>query len=91
MIQHVKAIYEGGILRPLEPLDLEEQAVVSLLIDAKSRGGDRSEGIRSDSAPEDRTLFDVFDEAGLIGCVHGAPADLSTNPRHMEGFGGRAQ
>jgi hypothetical protein len=26
---------------------------------------------------------------GLLGCVEG-PADLSTNPAHMEGFGQRA-
>ncbi len=36
------------------------------------------------------TAFDVASRAGLIGCVKGAPrspTDLSTNPRHMEGFG----
>jgi hypothetical protein len=27
---------------------------------------------------------------GLVGCVEG-PADLSTNPAHMEGFGQRAK
>jgi hypothetical protein len=36
------------------------------------------------------TAFDVADRAGLIGCIKGAPrspTDLSTNPKHMEGFG----
>jgi hypothetical protein len=38
----------------------------------------------------EETAFDVLDRAGLIGCLEGAPrspTDLSTNPRHMEGFG----
>jgi hypothetical protein len=36
------------------------------------------------------TAFDVASRAGLIGCIKGAPrspTDLSTNPKHMEGFG----
>ena len=38
----------------------------------------------------EETAFDLLDRAGLIGCLEGAPrspTDLSTNPRHMEGFG----
>ena len=38
-----------------------------------------------------RTLFDFFNEAGLIGCVDDAPSDLSTNSLHMEGFGSTAK
>lgn len=34
MIQHIKAIYDHGVLRPLEPLDLDDQAVVSLSVEA---------------------------------------------------------
>jgi hypothetical protein len=36
------------------------------------------------------TAFDVASRAGLIGCINGtprSPTDLSTNPKHMEGFG----
>ena len=36
------------------------------------------------------TAFDLANRAGLIGCIAGAarsPKDLSTNPKHMEGFG----
>jgi len=40
---------------------------------------------------ETRPAFELAEEAGLIGCVgRGAkslPKDLSTNPRHFEGFG----
>jgi hypothetical protein len=38
----------------------------------------------------DETVFDVMERAGLIGCLKGMPRtpnDLSTNPKHMEGFG----
>jgi hypothetical protein len=36
------------------------------------------------------TVFDLLDQAGLIGCIKGkpgSPTDLATNPEHMEGFG----
>jgi len=33
------------------------------------------------------TLYDRARGAGLIGCLKGAPSDLSTNPKYMEGFG----
>ena len=42
---------------------------------------------------EARAAYDLAKEAGLIGCIGrgpGTPAkDLSTNPRHFEGFGKR--
>jgi predicted DNA-binding antitoxin AbrB/MazE fold protein len=30
MTQHIQAIYENGLLRPLAPLDLEENSVVEI-------------------------------------------------------------
>jgi metal-responsive CopG/Arc/MetJ family transcriptional regulator len=33
------------------------------------------------------SAYALADAAGLIGCVRRAPKDLSTNPRHLEGFG----
>ncbi len=33
---------------------------------------------------DDKSLFEVFQAAGLIVCVKDAPSDLSTNPKHME-------
>jgi hypothetical protein len=38
-----------------------------------------------DRSPE-KTLYDVLAERGILGCFDG-PTDLSTNPKHMEGFG----
>jgi predicted transcriptional regulator len=37
--------------------------------------------------PRKPTAFDAFKTAGLIGDAKGLPADLSTNPKYMEGFG----
>jgi metal-responsive CopG/Arc/MetJ family transcriptional regulator len=34
-----------------------------------------------------RSAYELAEKAGLIGCVRGAPKDLSTNRRHLEGFG----
>ena len=79
MTRHVNAIYENGVFKPLEPLDLPDRELVSLSIEKLPAG--------EPSSSEEPTLFEVLDEVGLIGCVTGAPADLSTNPKHMEGFG----
>ena len=38
-----------------------------------------------------RPAYELAEESGLIGCIGRGPKspakDLSTNPRHMEGFG----
>jgi len=34
-----------------------------------------------------QSAFEMAKQAGLIGRLKGAPKDLSTNPRHMRGFG----
>jgi len=36
-----------------------------------------------------RSAYELAEAAGLIGCVRRAPKGLSTNPRHLEGFGKR--
>ncbi len=35
------------------------------------------------------SAYELAEAAGLIGCVRRAPKDLSTNQRHLEGFGQR--
>jgi hypothetical protein len=37
------------------------------------------------SAP--RTVYEAFAQSGYLGAACGLPADLSTNPVHLEGFG----
>jgi predicted DNA-binding protein len=34
------------------------------------------------------TAYEYAKKAGLIGAVQGATRDLSTNPKHFDGFGG---
>jgi len=80
MIQHIEAIYDHGVLKPLGILDLQDQEVVSLSVEKRSETG-------MDSNGAGMTLFESMSKAGLIGCVKDAPSDLSTNPRYMEGFG----
>lgn len=38
------------------------------------------------SPPPYRSALEAFMAAGVIGCIDG-PSDLTTNPKHMEGFG----
>ncbi len=38
-------------------------------------------------SPTPSSAYDLAKAAGLIGCVRGAPSDLSTNRKHFEGFG----
>jgi predicted DNA-binding protein len=33
------------------------------------------------------SAYELAKQAGLIGRLKGAPRDLSTNPRHLKGFG----
>lgn len=35
----------------------------------------------------EESLFDGLKRRGLMGVVKGGPADLSTSPKHLEGFG----
>lgn len=79
-MQHITAIYENGLLRPLDPLELREHEVVTLTLERVTESS-------RDVPTGEPTLFDIFHEAGLIGCIQDAPADLSENPAHLQGFG----
>lgn len=35
------------------------------------------------------SCYELAHKAKVIGCVKDAPSDLSTNPQHFKGFGGR--
>jgi hypothetical protein len=58
-------------MRGQTPSDLVRLAVESYLGEPASTG----------------SAYELAKAAGLIGCVKNAPKDLSTNRRHMEGFG----
>jgi metal-responsive CopG/Arc/MetJ family transcriptional regulator len=53
------------------PSDLVRAALESYL------GGQKSQN----------SAYELAEASGLIGCVRDAPKDLSTNRRHMDGFG----
>jgi len=36
---------------------------------------------------KERSAYELAEEAGIIGPMRNAPKDLSTNPRHLKGFG----
>lgn len=36
---------------------------------------------------QEESAYDAFLHAGAIGCLRGAPSDLSVDRRHMKGFG----
>jgi hypothetical protein len=68
--------------------DLLERKLDAL---AEARGQNRSEVIRDAieafaSGPEKPSVLDTIGH--LVGCLEDeGPADLATNPEHMEGFG----
>ncbi len=37
--------------------------------------------------PPHESAYDLAKRLGILGSAKGLPADLSTNPAHMEGFG----
>jgi len=65
------------VLRQARQLSAEQQRK---LIDALAGG------TAVDIRPEQASLGDRMQARGLLGVARG-PHDLSTNPRHMEGFG----
>ena len=40
-----------------------------------------------DEQPSGRNALELARELGLVGFLKGLPADLSTNPKYLEGFG----
>jgi len=78
MSQEIKAVFENGVFRPLDPVDLQEQQQVTLRLLAEPPDG---AGVPS------KTCFDLARRLGILGVGDDAPEDLSTDPQHFEGFG----
>lgn len=78
MLQHFDAIYENGVLKPLQPIALPEHQRVRVSVD-----------VSADSADASESFFDAANRIGVLGCVKGTPSDLSTNKAYFEGFGKR--
>ena len=77
-IKHLRAVYENGVFRPLDPVTLEEHREVTLSVIDEQPQSINGNG---------KTCLDLAKELGLIGVVKGAFSDLSTNKAHFEGFG----
>jgi hypothetical protein len=75
-------VYQGtvqnGVVVLPDGVHLPDGSAVRVEVEARS-------SLELNSLRE-RTLFDVLTERGILGCFDGA-TDLSTNPKHMEGFG----
>jgi hypothetical protein len=68
--------YDDVLKRARElPADEQEQLIRQLARGAAERKSDNG-----------KTLGECMQARGLLGMAHG-PADLSTNPGHMKGFG----
>jgi predicted DNA-binding antitoxin AbrB/MazE fold protein len=67
MTTAVKAIYEDGVFKPTEPVDLRERTEVEVLIPSPASTAD----------DDDPTGWRTAEE--LIGCVEDAPIDMAEN------------
>jgi hypothetical protein len=72
---------------------VERKLKQQLEIEAQEKGVSPSEIVRQalhehlrQQAPRE-SCYDMAKRLGIIGSARGLPADLSTNPKHMEGFG----
>lgn len=106
LFQNFHAVYEDGVLKPLEPLLLAEHQRVWVSVapemsdtkdvaDVVARQRQAMEELDEimdalpDNSTENESFFEAASRLGFIGCIEGTPSDLSTNKKHMEGFGKR--
>ena len=74
---------------------IDDELERKLIKRARAAGVTPSEALReairlwaeADEGGESSSYGERLRRSGLIGCIQDAPEDLSTNPRHMEGFG----
>ncbi len=66
MATAIKAVYEDGVFKPKEPVQLEEHAEVDVLLPS-----------RTVPDPDDPTGWKAIDR--LRGIIKGAPSDLAEN------------
>ena len=77
------------LLTSLNTLSPEQLDMLRRELDSKMAAPPSARAKRQVAHAEE-TVFDVMERSGLIGCLKGlprSPTDLSTNPRHMDGFG----
>ena len=72
MTQTLEAIYDGVVFRPDKPVKIKPNTRVQIVVKIEDGSNETVADVASH-------LFGVIDAE--------APSDLSTNKRHMEGFG----
>ena len=76
MSKSLKAIYENGVFRPLESVDLAEHQEVTITI-PDARGA---------AANYEVSCYEIAQRLGIVGMLDHLPSDLSTNRQYFEGF-----
>jgi metal-responsive CopG/Arc/MetJ family transcriptional regulator len=72
---------------------IPEKLTARLRSQSRAKGTTESELVREAleeylaNSKIEHSAYDLAKEAGIIGAVHDAPKDLSTNRRHFNGFG----
>lgn len=69
MAKAIEAIYEGGIFRPLEPVDLEERQRVTVIVDDRTglTNGEGEDQQPSQMPTNGAELVAYWEQAGVIG------------------------
>ncbi len=75
MDKRLDVIYENGVFRPLEPVELEEHQRATVSIpDVNGK-------------PQAISCYELAKKARLLGIVDSLPEDLSTNRDYFKDFG----
>jgi predicted DNA-binding antitoxin AbrB/MazE fold protein len=77
MLQNIEAIFDQGVLKPVEPLALPQGARVNLRIEQAEPAGANPP---DQSGGEIPTLLERL--KGFVGTVHDLPPDASVNLDH---------
>ncbi|MBX6316251.1 MAG: hypothetical protein IRY99_25560 [Isosphaeraceae bacterium] len=80
----------NNLLSNIETLSPEQMRRLAHELETKLAALPRKRPTPPNGPAAEETAYDVAARAGLIGCIPGmprSPADLSTNPKHLEGFG----
>lgn len=82
-MQAIKGIYRNGRIELLEtPKEIEEARVIVTFLEA-----DNEESAQDETGDETHTKSFAESAVHLIGSVKSGIGDLSTNKKHLEGFG----
>lgn len=88
MLSSAATIIEGDKSMATDPYDDIIQQFKGLPSDKKEKLIDElSRRVTGNGNDDKRTVGERWRERGFVGIIQDAPKDLSTNPKHMKGFG----